>query len=267
MPQHAPQSQSGPAPTRTTSRLVPPASETVVPGSAAPGGRAVPGCFAGATHWRKAVPGAEPQGATLRRWIADLFPACSARDDLTTIVAEYFANAVRHSESGRPGGLVIIDLSWQAPLLRVAVVDGGGPNTPRTLDQPYLDVCDLDGFDERGRGRLVVEQLAQRTGVVGDEACRVCWAELLWLDDPPASEPVSEQSLTNGVSERERDLSRRFTDATCWFGRTTWNWWGIWWGQPQDPGSGVLISAPSADDLAVTLTRLRLGRGRGPTAP
>jgi hypothetical protein len=234
MPQLPPRSQASQAPLGALSRLGP--------------------------HWRLVLPGAASQGTALRRWICDQFPACPARDDLLTITAEYFSNAIRYSASGQPGGLAVINLSWHPPVMRIAVIDGGGPDTPRTLDEPYT--CDPDGFDERGRGRRMVEELACRTGVLGDPSCRVCWADLRWPDAPFAPESALERTLTDGIVRQERDLASRFPESTCWFGRTTWRWWGIRWA-PQGTDIHTMISASSADELAAALTRLQPETIRG----
>lgn len=162
-------------------------------------------------QWQRAFPGQERELAAVRRWLASLFPDCPARDDLTLVATELGTNAVRHTASGH-GGAFAVTITCSGPIMRIAVADSGAPDGPQLL-------ADADG--ENGRGLIVVQNLAVRTGVSGDRRGRIVWAELRW-----------DGAITgNGSSaphvEAAEDLSEpatQFPGTTAWFGLPTRRW-------------------------------------------
>ena len=120
----------------------------------------------------------------------DLEP--DARADLALLAVELVTNAVRHSGAG-PGELVALDLSVAPGTARVEVRDpgggfdpGGGTPTDRQLG---------------GRGLFLVEQLADRWGLVREGPCFLAWAEL-WTDGrtrhrrvPPRMLPLGSEAV------------------------------------------------------------------------
>jgi len=116
---------------------------------------------------RRVFPGEERALAALRRWLSSMLTACPARDDVLCVATELGTNAVRHTASGR-GGWFAVEIVWGESVLRVAVIDGGGPAEPHVIDDPA---------GEGGRGLLLVRGLSVRTGVRGDQRGRLVWAD------------------------------------------------------------------------------------------
>jgi anti-sigma regulatory factor (Ser/Thr protein kinase) len=126
-------------------------------------------------RWRQVLPGEERQLRALRRWLSSLLPDCPARDDLIAVATELSSNAIKHTASGQ-GGCFGVEVTWHGPVIRVTVADRGALNEPQVIQDPMA---------EHGRGLLVVNGLAARTGVCGDREGRQVWADLLW-DGPMA---------------------------------------------------------------------------------
>lgn len=203
------------------------------------------------SRWRRVFPGEERQLAALRRWLASLLPACSARDDVLAVATELGGNAIQHTASGQDGGWFAVEVTWQQSAVQVAVADCGGPAEPRMIDDPA---------EERGRGLLLVQGLSLRTGYTGDQRGRLAWAHIAWDDPAPAGHPPSQDPYQAAVRDGEAALARSFTGVPAWFGRSTLAWWAV-------AGSQGLVSAPTAPELAGLLTRLLDTRTRPPGRP
>src|SRR5260370_38718514 len=78
-----------------------PVSETAGRSTGAP--RAT-GTSTPALRWRNVFPGDERQLGTLRRWLAELLPACPARDGVGTVAVELGADGVKFATGGGGGG-------------------------------------------------------------------------------------------------------------------------------------------------------------------
>jgi anti-sigma regulatory factor (Ser/Thr protein kinase) len=98
-----------------------------------------------------------------------MLAGCPLADDLVLICSELAANAVRHSVSARPGGQFTV---------RAEVRDG---------DYAWIEVEDQGGrwerkerSDVRGRGLVVVDELAAYWDIRGDDTGRVVCARLDW---------------------------------------------------------------------------------------
>ena len=116
---------------------------------------------------RRVFPGEERALAALRGWLSSMLAACPAHDDVLCVATELGTNAVQHTASGR-GGWFAVEIVWGESVLRVAVIDGGGPAEPHVVDDPA---------GEGGRGLLLVRGLSVRTGVKGDQRGRLVWAD------------------------------------------------------------------------------------------
>jgi serine/threonine-protein kinase RsbW len=123
-------------------------------------------------RWWRIFPGEAAQLRLLRRWIAAFLPEGTTRDDVASVATELASNAVRHTASGKDGYFAV-EICCRPPVIRVAVADSGAATGPRL-------VASSEGED--GRGLLLVQALAIRTGVAGDHRSRVVWADLLWPD-------------------------------------------------------------------------------------
>lgn len=91
--------------------------------------------------------------------------------------------------------------------------------------------------------------LALRTGVIGNQQGRLVWAEIPWDSANPADRVPGRDPYEQAVRVGEATLARRFIGVPIWFGRSTLAWWALL--KP-----GVLVSAPTAPELAGLLQRL-----------
>ena len=195
-------------------------------------------------RWRQAFPGEERQLATVRRWLVSLLPDCPARDDVISVATELASNAVRHTTSGQSGRFGV-EITRYPAVVRVAVTDSGGPGEPRVID---------DITAENGRGLLLVHGLSVRTGIAGSQRGRLVWADIAF--EHPDGVLSGQAPYEAGIREEQAALARRFAGVPVWFGRSTLAWWAL-------AGPDSLINAPSGEDLAGQLRRLR-PRSRGP---
>lgn len=196
-------------------------------------------------RWRRVFPGEERQLGLLRRWLGSLLPQCPARDDVTCVVSELAANAIRHTASRRSGWFAV-EVTWYGPVVRIAVADSGAPTGPRVVDDPDC---------ENGRGLLVVRGLSVRSGVCGDHRGRLVWADIPWAG--PASPSPVPDSYEAAIHEAEASLARQFGGTTAWFGRSTLQWWAL-------SSRRGLVSAPTAQELATRLGHMADSPGPAP---
>lgn len=122
--------------------------------------------------WRWSVPGDPEQAGRLRAFARALLDGHRALADVLTVLSELFANAIRHTASGNPGGLVVLEIRrWQRGVA-VAVIDQGGP------DEPVLCTVGetLDALAEGGRGLVTVAAYASRWCWRGDSRGRTVTA-------------------------------------------------------------------------------------------
>ena len=130
-------------------------------------------------------------------------------EDVELCAGEAFANAVTHSRSQRPGGVVVRMLSTPTVVedhttLRLSILDDG-PFDSRSLCVPAR--CSARGWeqDESGRGLLLIHQLAgewgtQRwtdpgsSGVSGT----MLWAEFAYPTPAPAHTIANASSCVCG---------------------------------------------------------------------
>jgi len=133
-------------------------------------------------RWRRVFPGRDDQVREMRRWLAGLLAGAPERDDVVVVAVELVTNAIRHTASGR-GGLVMVEVIWCGPVLRVAVADDGAASGPRLA-------AGSGGLGEGGRGLHLVRALADSTGVCGDPGGRLVWADIAWSGGRPAGPPL-----------------------------------------------------------------------------
>ena len=98
--------------------------------------------------------------------------------------------------------------------------------------------------------------LSVRTGIAGNQRGRLVWADIAF--DHPDGVLSGQAPYEAAIREEQAALAHRFAGVAVWFGRSTLAWWAL-------AGPDGLINAPSGEDLAGKLRRLRLrSRGRGP---
>lgn len=151
---------------------------------------------------RRVFAGRDDQVREVRRWLTGLLPGAPERDDVVVVAVELVTNAIRHTASGR-GGLVMVEVTWCGPVLRIAVADDGTPDGPRLAagracpaevagGPARLAPAELApaGLAECGRGLHLVRALAVSTGVCGDRRGRLVWADIGWTGAGPAAPPL-----------------------------------------------------------------------------
>jgi serine/threonine-protein kinase RsbW len=105
--------------------------------------------------WARAFPGTPQQVRAARRFVASLLDGSPFRDDAVIVISELFTNALVHADSGKPGGLVIVQVSRWRLGVRIAVTDQGSAKRPVICDTgPGREAA------ESGHGLYLVAQLA-----------------------------------------------------------------------------------------------------------
>ena len=100
------------------------------PGHAADSSRRSAWAALGVSSWARAFPGTARQVSAARQFVTSLLEGSPLRDDAVVVVSELFTNAVRHTRSGLPGGLVVVQLSRWLLGVRIAVTDQGSDLQP-----------------------------------------------------------------------------------------------------------------------------------------
>ncbi|HUY51092.1 MAG TPA: ATP-binding protein [Streptosporangiaceae bacterium] len=145
-----------------------------------PGGGDAVGLAGGWASWARAFPGSPRHAGEARRFVSGLLQGSPFRDDAVVILSELFANAVLHTESGKPGGLVTIQVARWRRAVRIAVTDQGSSTRPVIRDRSG------DGeMAESGHGLYLAARLAQRLGWHDDASGRTITAFLGQLPTLP----------------------------------------------------------------------------------
>ncbi|MEO8555738.1 MAG: ATP-binding protein [Actinomycetota bacterium] len=90
-------------------------------------------------------------------------------DEAEIVIAELFANAVRHANA-LPDGTIRVDWAVSDGVVEVSVTDGGGPTTPRPVPRSL--------WSANGRGLTIVRSLAHEWGVKDDADRCTVWVAL-----------------------------------------------------------------------------------------
>lgn len=122
--------------------------------------------------------------ARVREFLTRMGHSDSALDDAELSVSELATNALLHSRSGQSGGVMTLFIRSDDGRLRVAVADQGA------RDGEALHTRE-DG-DDFGRGKLIVDSCATRSGEYWSEATHVSWFEI--DDRTPSAARVSGES-------------------------------------------------------------------------
>ncbi|MEV8633905.1 ATP-binding protein [Streptosporangium sp. NPDC051023] len=145
------------------------------------------------------LPGVERSVSVARRYVAELLTDAGhvEIEDVVLLVSEVVTNAVVHTGSGRPGGVVTVEVTdTDRDVVCVEVIDDG-PSSP--LVPPGVPVLRLPGGDDGavletgGRGLWLVDAIAERWGVRQVEKGRVA----VWMHVPT--------SRSTGQREQERN--------------------------------------------------------------
>jgi len=135
------------------------------------------------TYWSRSFDGKPECVPEVREHTRNLLGGCRSADVVELVASELAANAVRHSDSGEPGGQFTVHLATFADRWQVRVDDEGGLRIPHICEQaPIENVDDLDQFGDEvecGRGLALVAAVSSAWGILGDQAARAVWAEIM----------------------------------------------------------------------------------------
>jgi serine/threonine-protein kinase RsbW len=116
----------------------------------------------------RSYPGCPEQIRCIRHDLRELLADCPAADSVLLCASELATNAVRHSDSARPGGRLTVTVRLiPGQSVRVEVTDQGGR-------------WDWKGRLPRYHGLYVVHATAANWGIDGDYRSRTTWAHLNW---------------------------------------------------------------------------------------
>ncbi len=127
------------------------------------------------------LPGRPGQVAGVRRWAQAVAAAWGvAGSEAGLVVSELVTNALRHTRSGRPGGMVIVALAggWDGVTVHVHDQGAGSGQMPR----PRPAGADGDGLAEGGRGLRIVIAVSAEWGTLPAAWCPV------WGPGDPAAD-------------------------------------------------------------------------------
>jgi serine/threonine-protein kinase RsbW len=110
--------------------------------------------------WRRTFPGRPDQAHPARDFVAFLLTGCTLVDDAVYAAAELVANALRHTRSALPDGLIVVEVRRWPCGMSVGVTDQGGAGEPA--------VREADALAESGRGLKAVASLASHWDWTGD---------------------------------------------------------------------------------------------------
>jgi serine/threonine-protein kinase RsbW len=123
-------------------------------------------CSAGSQRF----PGRPDQVREARAFLRGILGDCPVADAALLVCSELAANAVQHSHSARPGGAFTVRAQlWPNARVWLDVQDDGGRWEPRRPDTA-----------ERGRGLIIVDELASYWDIRDDDASRVISVGFDW---------------------------------------------------------------------------------------
>jgi serine/threonine-protein kinase RsbW len=147
-------------------------------------GQAIPsGPAAGSQIATMTYPGIPASVTAGRHLVRAVLAACPRADGAELIAAELMTNAIRHTASGRAGGIFTLTIRHRPGWARIEVGDLGGDWPPSADSSGRAGRADAGppGLAETGRGLAIVSMLADDCGREA-AAARVptCWAVLAW---------------------------------------------------------------------------------------
>jgi serine/threonine-protein kinase RsbW len=163
--------------------------------------------------WARAFPGVPWQARAARRFVAQLLDGSPFCDDAVVVVSELFSNALRHTNSGKPGGLVIVQVTRWLLGVRVAVTDQGAAAEPVIRDRgPGCQPA------ENGNGLYMVSQLAAldwHDDARGRTICAVLGRRPPEQPGRPRLVPVPEPRHAESRNPEPRHAESRHPEQAC----------------------------------------------------
>ena len=144
--------------------------------------------------WARAFPGTPGQVGAARRFVASLLDGSPFCDDAVVVVSELFTNALLHTDSGKSGGLVVVQVTRWLLGVRVAVTDQGSAKRP-----VIGGGASCEQAAESGHGLFLVSRLTEHLGWHDDPSGRTICAI---LGTRPPEHPQPEPRGQAGESSR-----------------------------------------------------------------
>jgi serine/threonine-protein kinase RsbW len=143
--------------------------------------------------WARAFPGTPVNAGPARRFVAGLLDGSPFGEDAAVVLSELFTNALLHTASGQPGGLVIVQVTRWRHGVRIAVTDQGSSAEPVISDPASAEVP-----AESGHGLYLAAHLAQRLDWHDDASGRTV-AAVLGQPLPTPSGPLPARRGTTSI--------------------------------------------------------------------
>jgi len=135
------------------------------------------------SYWSRSFDGLPERVSEVREFVRKVIGDDEGADLVEMVASELVGNAIRHSDSGGPGGEFTLHLATFVNRWHVRVDDAGGASEPRVCEAPTIENAkDLDRYGdeiEAGRGLAIVAAVSAKWGVLGDSNARAVWAEIL----------------------------------------------------------------------------------------
>lgn len=134
------------------------------------------------SYWSRSFGGLPEEVSAVREFVRWAVGDGEGADLVEIIASELAANAIRHSHSGRPGGVFTLHIAAFLDRWHVRVDDAGGTTEPHIREAPAIEsIEDLDKCGdevEAGRGLALVAAVSAQWGVLGDRNARGVWADV-----------------------------------------------------------------------------------------
>jgi serine/threonine-protein kinase RsbW len=142
------------------------------------------------THWLTlgslTVPGEPQYVRSARTFVAQTIGVRHPRaDEALLLTSEFVTNAVTHSRSRLPGGIVKVVVAAKALALLIAVTDDGSDATVPAIRRPE--------YGEHGNGLLLADAIADLWGFECHSSRTVVWFKLC-SRFRPAPEPMAQSA-------------------------------------------------------------------------
>ncbi|HET9898501.1 MAG TPA: ATP-binding protein [Streptosporangiaceae bacterium] len=125
---------------------------------------------------RRTFPGQPGQVSVARQWLTRLIDGFEAADEVLLACSELAANAIIHSDSGRPGGVFTVRVAVEPDIVRLEVLDQGGSWTRRRCHENTA--IHPEDATQCGRGLTIVAAITSAWGIAGDHHGRTAWCEI-----------------------------------------------------------------------------------------
>jgi hypothetical protein len=162
------------------------------------GGHPLPPPVAGGGRgiwWERSFIGNKDQLTLLRAVLGSLLAGCPMADDVILLMSELGANAVRHSGSGRGGGIFTARLLDFPGEYVLGVIEDGGSEWDG----------DLQGSAREASGLFLVLAMSADCGVYGGRRKRAVWFRMPYPPDgrTPHARAVAPDALTARIPGKQ----------------------------------------------------------------